>query len=54
MEWFIHIIGIYVTIILFHFAVLMVAIIENEVFEVLMNNAKFRNFIKKWYDIESL
>ena len=54
MEWFIHIIGIFVTIILFHFTVFMVAIVENEVFEVLMNNAKFRDFIKKWYDIESL
>lgn len=54
MEWFIHLLALLITIVLFHMTVYFVAIIEMQIAEVLMNNVKFRDFIKRWYDIEGI
>lgn len=52
--WFIHLVSLLVVIVLFHMAVYFVAIIELQIVEVLMTNVKFRDFIKRWYDIEGI
>lgn len=54
MEWFIHMLGILITIVLFHMVVYFVAVIDLQITEVLMNNVKFRDFIKRWYDIKGI